>query len=99
MLIRSIIRSAMLLAFAAVGSARAQAPAESRTLALAHFRAVAESSATQQTWSGAGAIIGGVGGGAAFAAAFYKFSHRDGAVNHTEGTLGGTLVGTAFGAA
>jgi len=40
-----------------------------------------------------------VGGGLIFAAAFYHFTHRSGALNNAAGTLGGTLVGTAGGAA
>ena len=64
------------------------------------FRPVvhADSSAPRPSWSGTGAVVGAVGGGAVFAAAFYHFTHRSGAVNNTTGTLGGTLVGTAIGA-
>jgi hypothetical protein len=58
-----------------------------------------DSSATlRPSWSGTGAIVGGVGGSMVFAVAFYHFSHRP-ANNTTAGTLGGTLVGAAFGAA
>ncbi len=69
------------------------------TAALARFRAFAESTAVRQSWSRTGAIVGGVGGGLVFAAAFYHFTHRDGAVNNATGTFGGTLVGAAGGAA
>lgn len=91
-------RTFLVLGALVVTSAAASAQAlEDRTAALARFRAAAESTA-HESWSRTGAIIGGTGGALAFAAAFYKFSHRDGAVNHTEGTLGGTLVGAAGGA-
>jgi hypothetical protein len=78
--------------------------AQSRADRLAHWRAVAESAVAttpQPTanWSGTGAVIGGVGGGLAFAAEFYHFTHRDGALNNTTGDFGGALVGAAFGAA
>ena len=53
----------------------------------------------RETWSKTGAVMCGVGGGLAFAGAFYHFTHRDGALNNTTGTLGGTLVGASFGAA
>ena len=70
-----------------------------RAASLAHFRAFAESTAARQTWSGTGAILGGVGGGAIFFGAFYHFTHRSGALNNNAGTLGGSLVGAALGAA
>jgi hypothetical protein len=78
--------------------------AQCRADRLAHWRAAAESAAAttpQPTanWSGTGAVVGGVGGGLAFAAAFYHFTHRDGALNNTTGDFGGALVGAAFGAA
>jgi len=68
---------------------------------LARFRAFAESSAARGSWSGTGAVVGGVGGALVFGAAFYHFTHRSGsgAVNNATGTLGGTLVGAAGGAA
>ena len=66
---------------------------------LAHFRAFAESAAVRQSWSGTGAVVCGIGGGLAFAGAFYHFTHRIGAVNNTAGNLGGTVVGASFGAA
>jgi len=68
---------------------------------LARFRAFAESSAARGSWSGTGAVVGGVGGALVFGAAFYHFTHRSGsgAVNNAAGTLGGTLVGAAGGAA
>ena len=66
---------------------------------LSHFRAFAESTAAQESWSGTGAIMGAVGGGLAFAGAFYHFSHRDGAPNSLTGNAGGAIVGSAFGAA
>jgi|SRR5438445_5747724 len=66
---------------------------------LARFRAHAESVAVRETWSKTGAVVCGVGGGLAFAGAFYHFTHRNGALNNTTGTLGGTLVGASFGAA
>ncbi len=96
---RSIIVTSILLLCATVGRAQAQAPAESRVVALARLRAVAESGVARESWAGTGAILGGLGGGGIFAVAFYHFSHRDGAVNRTEGNLGGTLVGAAVGAA
>jgi hypothetical protein len=44
-------------------------------------------------------MLGGVGGGAIFFAAFYHFTHRNGAINSTGGNLGGALAGASFGAA
>jgi len=66
---------------------------------LAHFRAFAESAAVRQSWSRTGAWVCGIGGGLAFAGAFFHFTHRNGAVNNTTGNLGGTVVGASFGAA
>ena len=53
----------------------------------------------ESTWARTGAIAAGLTGGAIFTGAFYKFTHRTGAVNNGWATLGGTLVGTAIGAA
>ena len=78
--------------------ARAQTPASAATLAM--LRATPDSNApTPRSWSGTGAIVGGLGGGAAFAVAFYHFTHRNGAVNNKSSIVGGTLVGVALGAA
>ncbi|HUL48380.1 MAG TPA: hypothetical protein VLT79_00035 [Gemmatimonadales bacterium] len=78
---------------------RAQASDSSRIGALERFRTASESTATTQTWSATGAWVGGLAGAVTFGAAFYKFTHRDGAVNTTAGNAGGTMVGAAFGAA
>ena len=86
------------LAIALAPGARAQTRAHAAALVTLH--AAPDSSASaRRSWSGTGAIVGGVGGGVAFAAAFYHFTHRSGAVNNTTGTLGGTVVGAALGAA
>jgi hypothetical protein len=77
--------------------ARAQGRA---TVALVLLGAAPDSSApARRSWSETGAIVGGVGGSAALAVAFYHFTHRNGAINGKTGTVGGTLVGAALGAA
>ena len=69
-------------------------------VALVITTAPAESTTVQrQTWARTGAIAAGLTGGAIFTGAFYKFTHRAGAVNNGWAALGGTLVGTAIGAA
>jgi hypothetical protein len=91
--------AALLLLVLVSGQARAQGPAQSRDSALAHQRAVAETTVARQSWSHTGAIVGAIGGAAAFGAAFYHYTHRDGAVNGTAGNVGGATVGAAIGAA
>jgi len=77
---------------------RAQTPDTSRIGALQRFRVASESTA-HETWASTGAWVGGISGAVVFGAAFYKFTHRDGAVNNTAGNAGATMVGAAFGAA
>jgi hypothetical protein len=78
--------------------ARAQGRAPG--VALVRLGAAPDSSATtRRSWSKTGAMVGGVGGSVTFAAAFYHFTHRNGATNGKTGTVGGTLVGAALGAA
>ena len=78
----------------------ARAQGRANAVALARLQAAPDSSAAgRRSWSGTGAIVGGVGGGVVFAVTFYHFSHRTGAINNATGTLGGTLVGAAIGAA
>jgi hypothetical protein len=78
----------------------ARAQGRATGVALARLGAAPDSSApTRRTWSETGAIVGGVGGSAALAVAFYHFTHRNGAINGKTGTVGGTLVGAALGAA
>ena len=85
------------LALVLAPAARAQAP---NALSLARVAAARESSgAARRSWAGTGAMLGGVGGGVVFFAAFYHFTRRTGAVNGTTGTLGGALTGASFGAA
>jgi hypothetical protein len=78
----------------------ARAQDRANTVALARLQATPDSNAKPRppSWSGTGAVVGGIAGGAVLAGAFYQFSHRDGAVNSTTGNLGGTLVGVGLGA-
>jgi hypothetical protein len=92
------------VASASLAGAQATVPApvvgRANAVALAKLQLAADSAATaRRSWSGTGAIVGGVGVGAAFAVGFYHFTHRNGAINNASGTLGGTLVGAALGAA
>ena len=95
-LIRSVGSLLFGLAVVLAPAARAQAP---NALSLARVAAARESSSTaRRSWAGTGAILGGVGGGVVFFAAFYHFTHRTGGVNGTTGTLGGAVAGASFGA-
>lgn len=58
--------------------------------------AQSDSLASHDTRAEEGAVIGGLAGAVAGGVLFAHFTHRDGAINSTTGTLGGAIVGAGL---